>query len=182
MVAVIPFADPVYRRLLLVYRRLPRTPRRWIVRTVAPKYTVGAICLVERTDGSVLLVRQVYRDRWGIPGGLLKRGEDPADAVVREVHEEVGLAIELEGEPTLVVDPPPQRVDVVFRARPAVGADPSAAHARSAEIAEVGWFPRDELPELQHETTQALVALARAGRPTGTSQEPAPDRPDRDEP
>ena len=56
----------------------------------------------------------------------------------------------------------PQRVDLVYRARPAAGADLDAVRPVSPEIAEVRWFPPDELPELQVETTTALIALARA--------------------
>jgi len=57
---------------------------------------------VERADGQVLLVRHSYRQSWGLPGGLLKRGEDPATAALREAAEEVGLAVDLDGEPTVV--------------------------------------------------------------------------------
>jgi 8-oxo-dGTP pyrophosphatase MutT (NUDIX family) len=132
------------------------------VRLVAPSYTVGAICLIERDDGRVLLVRQVYRNNWGVPGGLTKRGESIAACARREVYEEIGLPIELVGEPAVVVDAPPQRVDVVYRARLADGADPDAAAPQSPEIREVGWFALDELPQLQHEAVSALAALARA--------------------
>ena len=147
--------------LLRLYRRLPTTGRRLVVRTMAPSFTVGAMCLIEREDGHVLLVRHVYRSRWGVPGGLLKRGEDASEAARREVLEEVGLHIELVGEPAVVVDAEPQRVDIVFRARPAPRADIGTVIPSSPEILEARWFPRESLPELQHETASALVALAR---------------------
>ena len=131
------------------------------MRTIAPAYTVGAMCLIERADGHVLLVRLSYRNSWGVPGGLLKRGETPAEAARREVREEVSLEIELVGDPAVVVDEAAQRVDVVFRARPADGTDPGAAVASSPEIVELGWFPADDLPDLQFETSGALMALAR---------------------
>jgi 8-oxo-dGTP pyrophosphatase MutT (NUDIX family) len=151
----------IHSTLLRVYRRLPVLPRRWIVRTIAPSFTVGAICLIERANGDVLLSRQTYRRRWGIPGGLLQRGEEPAHAARREVFEEIGLVIELLGEPAVVVDARPQRIDIVFRARPAEGADPDAVAPCSPEIAAVRWFPRDELPELQFEAHDAITALTR---------------------
>ena len=156
--------DRVHHLLLQVYRRLPVTARRWVVRVLAPSFTVGAICLIERADGRVLLIHQTYRSSWGVPGGLLKRRETPAAAARREVMEEVGLDIELVGEPAAVVDAHPQRVDLVFRARPAPGADPDAVRPLSPEIAEVRWFSPDALPDLQHEATTALIALARSSR------------------
>lgn len=148
--------------LLHVFQRLPRRARRQVVRTLSPTFTVGAICFIERDGGDLLLVRLAYREHWGVPGGLLQRGEDAADGARREVFEEVGLAVELVGEPAVVVDPEPRRVDVVYRARPVAGTDASAARPCSPEILEVAWFPRDALPELQHESVGALLALERA--------------------
>ena len=149
------------RLLLGVYRRLPRLGRRWVVRTIAPKYTVGAMAIIERHDGAVLLVRHSYRRKWGVPGGLLKRDEHPDVGLRREVREEVGIEVEVLGEPAVVVDPDPQRIDLVFRARLV---DDVEARSVSAEILEVRWFAPDELPELQFETSGALMALARAAR------------------
>jgi ADP-ribose pyrophosphatase YjhB (NUDIX family) len=155
-------ADATRRGLLRVYRRLPTLGRRWVVRTIAPSFTVGAMAIIERADGSRLFVRHIYRQHWGVPGGLLERGETPEEAVAREVFEEVGLRIQLLGEPAVVVDADPQRVDIVFRARPIDEDD--RATAMSPEIEEVRWFPPDQTPELQHETAGALVALARSSR------------------
>ena len=154
----------LHRLALQVFRRLPVPARRRVVRTIAPSFTVGSICLIERPDGALLLVRQSYRKGWGVPGGLLKRGETPQDAARREVLEEVGLRIELVGEPAVVVEPKAQRVDLVFRARPVAGEDPAGARPISPEIVEAAWFATDAFPDLQAETSGALVALARSAR------------------
>ncbi len=148
--------------LLRVFRRLPRRARLQAVHTLSPTFTVGAVCVVERDDGQLLLLLHSYRQRWGLPGGLLQRGEEIDVAARREVVEEVGLDVELLGEPAVVVDPDARRVDVVFRARPVEGCDPSTASPRSPEVVDVAWFGPDDLPELQHETSGALVALARS--------------------
>lgn len=146
--------------LLRIYGRLPVQLRRAVVRAVTPSFTVGSNCIVEREDGAILLVRQVYRRRWGLPGGLLEKGEAPAQALLREVEEEVGLQVEVVGEPAVVVDPVARRVDIVHRARPT---SPVAdeLQPRSPEISEVRWHQPNALPELQEEAADALVALAR---------------------
>ena len=65
------------------------------------------------------------------------------------------------GEPAVVVAPEPRRVDVVFRCQVAEGADADAIDSRSPEIDEAQWVARESLPDLQHEASGALVALAR---------------------
>jgi ADP-ribose pyrophosphatase YjhB (NUDIX family) len=154
--------DRLHLALLKIYKRLPRRGRLAVVHALAPSYTVGAICIIEREDGRLLLVRHSYRNAWGFPGGLLNRGEVPVDGAVREVREEVDVHIEVIGEPAVVVAPDPRRVDVVFRCRTA---EPDAVRAVPPEVTEVAWFAPDALPELQHEAAGALVALARASRP-----------------
>ena len=65
---------------------------------------VAAYAVIAR-DGHVLLARisprLAPREVWTLPGGGIEFGEPPADAVVREVHEETGLHCEL-GEPLWV--------------------------------------------------------------------------------
>jgi 8-oxo-dGTP diphosphatase len=155
-------APRLHRGLLQVFRQLPVRMRRSIVRLLHPTFSVGAAVIVERHDGRVLLVRHTYRRRWGTPGGLLNKRESPDVAAHREVGEEVGLEVRLVGEPVVVVEPKSRRVDVIYRARPADGVDPDSAEPCSPEIAEARWFPAHALPELQHETADAMRALARA--------------------
>ena len=154
----------IHLALLKVFKRLPRRLRIAVVHALAPGFTVGSICIIERDgDGALLLVRHSYRDRWGFPGGLLNRGESPEAGAVREAKEEVGIAIWAEGEPAVVVAPEPRRVDVIFRCRTD---EPDAVVAQPPEVVDARWFAPDDLPELQHEASGALVALARARTPT----------------
>ena len=135
-----------------------------MIHVVAPSFTVGAICVIERPDGQLLLVRQAYRTRWGLPGGLMKRREEPAVAARREVREEVNLEVELLGEPAVVVDPVPRLIDIVYRARPLSLEAIAEMRPCSPEIVEARWFRPEHLPELQKEAATALVALARSAR------------------
>ena len=154
--------------LLGLYRRLPLSGRLLVVRTLTPSFHVGALCVIERADGALLLLRQSYRrqEAWGFPGGLLKRGEEPADAVRREIREELGVEVEVDDAPMVVVDAGHRRVDVIYRGRlPGDDPDPPPPAPMSPEIVEVRWFPRNELPILLPEATTALIELARATRP-----------------
>jgi 8-oxo-dGTP pyrophosphatase MutT (NUDIX family) len=59
---------------------------------VARPHTRGVKCVVREGD-AVLFVRHAYGDRrqWELPGGGMKRGEDPRDTAAREAREELGL-------------------------------------------------------------------------------------------
>jgi ADP-ribose pyrophosphatase YjhB (NUDIX family) len=142
--------------LLKAYSRLPVWLRRGVVRWLGPSYTVGSVVLVEDGD-RVLLLKPSYRRAWGMPGGLLQRGESPADGARREAREELGVEICLVGRATLVVDLGPRRIDFVHRARLA---DPSAKPwPASPEVEAIDWFHRDALPDLLFEARTGLEAL-----------------------
>ena len=60
---------------------------------------VGVGGLIHK-DGAILLIKRKFepnRGRWSLPGGLLEVGEDPAEAAKREVREELGLEVEVQG-------------------------------------------------------------------------------------
>jgi 8-oxo-dGTP diphosphatase len=147
--------NQAYGLFLRAFGRLPRRVRRVLIHWGAPSFSVGAMCVIERDDGDLLLVRQSYRDGWGVPGGLLRRREEPAVGAVREAEEEIGVVVDLQGEPVVIIDVRVRRIDVVFRCRirPPV---PDVVAPASVEIAEVRWFPRGSLPRMQRETAEAL--------------------------
>lgn len=113
-------ARRLYRTGLIGFGRLPHIVQRWIVRVASPSYTVGAVLVLEH-EGRILVLRQLHRDGWTLPGGLLGHGETPAAGVVREAGEELGLTVDLDPEDDLpaatLVEPNSQRVDVIFHRR-----------------------------------------------------------------
>jgi 8-oxo-dGTP diphosphatase len=152
-----PGLPTVRRRVLSIYRRLPRWARLALLRTFAPSHTVGSLCFIEH-EGRLLMLRQLHRRGWTLPGGLVDRGEDAEQAAVREVEEETGLGIRV-GQPlTVVLDPRTRRVDVLFhvpvRTRPAV--------APASEAVEAAWLTPAEAVPVDEATASALAAFARA--------------------
>jgi 8-oxo-dGTP pyrophosphatase MutT (NUDIX family) len=55
-----------------------------------------AACAIVLDDrGRVLLHRRTDNGRWALPGGAIETGETAHEAVVREVREETGFAVEV---------------------------------------------------------------------------------------
>jgi 8-oxo-dGTP diphosphatase len=110
------------------------------------------------SDGQrVLLVRHTYGcRRWDFPGGTMKRGEAPAAAIVREMHEELGITPEWQplGE---VRGQMFRRHDTLLCFRADVPA-PSLI-LDHGEIAAVRWFTRDQLPPDTGQYVRPILGL-----------------------
>lgn len=108
---------------------------------------VGAVVRDDR--GWILFMRRSDDGRWWLPAGMIEPGEQPADAVIREVFEETGVHIHVErvGGVAMHESVYPngdicQYLTVWFRCR-AVGGTPRPDGDESLEVA---WFPPDALP------------------------------------
>lgn len=108
--------------------------------------TLGVRGIVADEQGRVVLVRHTYIGGWHLPGGGVERGETVNFAMGRELAEEVGVQL-LEPAELLGVYANHQyfRGDhvVVLRAR----SWQACATDNEGEIAEVGWFYPEALPE-----------------------------------
>ena len=64
------------------------------------RVTTAVVAVVRDGEGRVLLTKRAvppYRDRWVMPGGKIDLGEPITMALKREVREEVGLDVHIEG-------------------------------------------------------------------------------------
>ena len=113
-----------------------------------PKPTACVVCT--DADGRVLLARrgnEPAKGKWDLPGGFLEEGEQPLEALRRELREETGLEVEpgdflgiwmdwyeLDGDRQSTLN--------LYWAARVLGGEPEAAD----DVSELGWFRADELP------------------------------------
>jgi len=96
-------------------------------------------------DGRVLLTRRPD-DRhmgglWEFPGGKVDDGEAPADALVRELHEELGVAASIGHPITFAVhEEPGLRILLLFYAARILDGEPQGKEGQA-----VAWVPVAEL-------------------------------------
>jgi 8-oxo-dGTP diphosphatase len=58
---------------------------------------VGGDAILRDAKGRILLVDPRYKPDWDLPGGMAEANEAPADAVRRELREELGLEAQIGG-------------------------------------------------------------------------------------
>lgn len=72
-------------------------PPLWMESAKATPYVHAAIGIVVGADGRVLICRRgeggSFAGYWEFPGGKCEAGETPADAVRREIREELGIQV-----------------------------------------------------------------------------------------
>jgi ADP-ribose pyrophosphatase YjhB (NUDIX family) len=112
-------------------------------------------------DGRVLILKHAFRagSGWGLPGGFIERGEQPEDALRRELREEVGLEIRDVRIAFVRTLKRPRQVEIIFRCRAA-----SEARPQEREIERAEWFAPDALPDTLSTDQRRLIARALASQ------------------
>ncbi|MFP7761070.1 NUDIX hydrolase [Marisediminicola sp. LYQ85] len=132
-----------------------------------PIIRVSAALIVDEF-GRVLLVRKHGTTMFMQPGGKPEPGESAADALARELHEEVGLRVDpadLHYLGSFEADAANERGHALVAEMFAVRVSAPVIVTAAAEIAELRWFAVDELggPTIAPLTRDTAPALVRRG-------------------
>jgi 8-oxo-dGTP pyrophosphatase MutT (NUDIX family) len=152
-------------------RRLAASPKAWLEgaarlrqRLVQP-VGLGVRGVVIDPEGRVLLVRHTYVQGWYLPGGGIEPGETLSACLARELAEEAHIAI----------DAPPLLHGIFLQSRGrrshhvacyiVRGFQQTAPRLPDWEIAEIGFFSPDALPDETSPATRARLKEVLEGLP-----------------
>jgi ADP-ribose pyrophosphatase YjhB (NUDIX family) len=121
-----------------------------------PKVAV-AVVVVEHER--VLLVQRAHdpgKGLWALPAGFVDYDEDPAEAAVREVHEETGIYVHITGLVDITFRPDADGLAdllIIYEAAASGGCVQCGDDATAA-----GWFAADHLPPIGLASTHRMLA------------------------
>lgn len=137
--------------------------------TTITKPTIGVGAVIFNTQNQILLVlrkKHPEKDTWSIPGGKLELFEKLEEATIREVAEEIGIALTnvqlLCTAETIVPESDEHWVSIIYEAIDYTG---TPEILESDAIADMQWFALTDLPpNIACFTTPALQAVRDRGK------------------
>lgn len=117
----------------------------FIMRFFQDQFLVGVTGIIFNDKKEILLFKHVYRSHaWSLPGGYLKAGEHPREALEREIKEESGLVVSVDESLKTRTDRDSARLDMCYSGI-LIGGEFKPTH----EISEYGFFTQANLPLLR---------------------------------
>lgn len=125
---------------------LPKDLQLLIMRFFQAQFLVGVTGIIFNSKNEILLLKHTYRAHaWSLPGGYLKSGEHPREALEREIKEETGLVVSVDESLKTRTDRDTARLDMCYIGVLIGGAEFTPTH----EVSEYGFFAEDMLPLLR---------------------------------
>lgn len=115
-----------------------------IMRVLQDEFLVGVTGIIFNAKNEILLVKHTYRGNWSLPGGYIKKGEHPKEALEREIKEETELVVSADERMKIRTDRDSARLDITY-----MGEFIGGEFKPSKEVSEVGFFAFDKLPLLR---------------------------------
>ena len=81
---------------------------------------------------------------WSLPGGYMKAGEHPTEAIEREIKEESGFIVSVDESLKMRTDRTGSRLDICY-----IGVFIGGEFTPSKEVSEYGFFSQDAMPLLR---------------------------------
>lgn len=128
------------------------------------RFTVVAAVIVD-DDGRILLTKRAEDTHmgglWEFPGGKVENGESYSEALVRELHEELGISVET-GRPLTFAIHKENNLEILLLF---FSAAITAGRPRSLEGQEILWVRSDELTNypMPPADDEVVEMLARSG-------------------
>lgn len=128
-----------------LFRRLPKNIQLFIMRMFQNQFLVGVTGVIFNEKNEILLFKHTYRQhQWSLPGGYMKAGEHPAEAIEREIKEESQLVVSADELLKTRTDRDGSRLDMCF-----VGVFIGGEFKPNDEVSEYGFFSKDTMPLLR---------------------------------
>jgi ADP-ribose pyrophosphatase YjhB (NUDIX family) len=124
---------------------LPKNFQLFLMRFFQDQFLVGVVGIIFNEKNEVLLFKHTYRSHaWSLPGGYMKAGEHPREALEREIQEESGLIVSVDDSLKTRTARDGARLEMCYTGV-LIGGEFTPTH----EVTEFGFFAQSELPLLR---------------------------------
>ena len=124
---------------------MPKGIQLFFMRFFQNQFLVGVTGVIFNDKNEVLLFKHTYRQHsWSLPGGYMKSGEHPKEAIEREIKEESGFIVSADKQLKTRTDRTSARLDLCY-----IGVFIGGEFSPSEEVIEYGFFSQDKMPLLR---------------------------------